>query len=81
MLNTHTHTLNYTLTKCPQHEFLALHENYAPRWKILYNGLLVNKSPNKKKKKKEKKKTLVSQILDNFDIDEKSLHCYVKDGR
>ena len=41
---------------------------------------MVNKSPNKKKKKK-KQKMLVSQILDNFDIDEKSLHCYEKDGR
>ena len=49
---------------------------------------MVNKSPNKKKKKKEEenrkrkpKKMLESQILDNFDIDEKSLHSYVKDGR
>ena len=49
---------------------------------------MVNKSPNKKKKKKEEekrkrktKKMLESQILDNFDIDEKSLNNYVKDGR
>ena len=50
LLHTHTHTLNYTLTKCPQHEFVALRENYAPQWKILHNGLMVNKSPNKKTK-------------------------------
>ena len=37
---------------------------------------MANKSPDKKKQK-----MLVSQILDNFDIDEKSLHSYVKDGR
>jgi len=30
--------------------------------------------------KKIKKEMLVSQILDNFDIDEKSLCSYVKDG-
>ena len=69
--------LNHDFHTCPQHESLALHENYAAQWKILHNGLMVNKSPPKKKKKK----MLVSQILDNFDIDEKSLHCYVKDGR
>ena len=36
---------------------------------------MVNKSPNPKKKK-----MLVSQIHDNFDIDEKSLRGYVKYG-
>ena len=38
---------------------------------------MVNKSSNKKKKKK--KKMSISQILDDFDIDEKSLHNYVSD--
>ena len=31
----------------PQNEFLALHENYVTRCKILHNRLMVNKSPNK----------------------------------
>ena len=39
---------------------------------------MVNKTP--KKQNKTKQKMLVSQILDNFDIDKKSLHNYVKDG-
>ena len=45
---------------------------------------MVYKSPKKKqktKKKKQKKKMLLSQILDNFDIDEKFVRRYVKDGR
>ena len=42
---------------------------------------MVNKSPKKTKKQKQKQKMLVSQILDNFDIDEKSVRGYVKDGR
>ena len=56
-----------------QHEFLALHENYVTRWKILHNRLMVNKSPNKNKNS-------IIQILDYYDIDGKYLHCYVKDG-
>ena len=59
----------------PQHEFLALHENYVTRWKILHNGLMINKSPILKQKMS------ISQILNYFDIDEKSLHSYVKDDR
>ena len=39
---------------------------------------MVNKSPDKKKKKKENMS--ISQILDDFDIDEKYLRNYVKDG-
>ena len=39
---------------------------------------MVNKSSNQKKKKK--KKMSISQILDDFDIDEKSLHGYMRDG-
>ena len=57
----------------PQHEFLAPHENYVTRWKILHNRLIVNKSPIKNKNS-------IIQILDDYDIDGKSLHCYVKDG-
>ena len=57
----------------PQHEFLALHENYAKRWKILHNRLMVNKSPNKFF-------FSIIQIFDDYDTDGKSLHCYVKDG-
>ena len=59
----------------PQHEFLALHENYVTRWKILHNRLMVNKSPNKNKNS-------IIQILNDYDIDinRKSLHCYMKDS-
>ena len=57
----------------PQHEFLDLHENYVTRWKILHNRLMVNKLPNKNKNS-------IIQILDDYNIDGKSLHCYVKDG-
>ena len=71
----HDILLNHDFHTCPQHESLALHENYATQWKGLHNGLMVNKSPNPKKKK-----MLVSQIHDNFDIDEKYLRGYVKYG-
>ena len=57
----------------PQHEFLAPHENYVTQWKILHKRLMVNKSPNKNNNS-------IIQILDNYDIDGKSLHCYMKDG-
>ena len=56
-----------------QHEFLVPHENYVTRWKILHNRLMVNKSPNKNKNS-------IIKILDDYNIDGKSLHCYVKDG-
>ena len=79
-LRAHTHDLRlYSIMSLkfqkqfPQHEFLALHENNVTRWKILHNRLMVNKSPNKKKNS-------IIQILDDYDIDGKSLHCYVKDG-
>ena len=39
---------------------------------------MVNETP--KKQNKTKQKMLVSQILDNFDIDENSLHGNMKDG-
>ena len=79
-LKAHTHDLRLYSIKSlkfrkqfPRHEFLALHENYVTRWKILHNRLMVNKSP-------DKKKNSIIQILDDYDIDEKSLHYYVKDG-
>ena len=79
-LRAHTHDLRlYSIMNLkfqkqfPQHEFLALHENYVTRWKILHNRLMVNKSPNKNKNSK-------IQILDDCDIDGKSLPCYVNDG-
>ena len=49
--------------------------NYVTWWKILHNGLMVNKSSNLKTNMS------ISQILNDFDIDEKSLHGYVKDDR
>ena len=57
----------------PQHEYLDPHENYVTRWKILHNRLIVNTLPNKNKNS-------IIQILDDYDIDGKSLHCYVKDS-
>ena len=36
------------LKQFPQHEFLALHENFARWWKILHNQFVVNKTPKKK---------------------------------
>ena len=65
--------MSYTHFSFPQHEFLAPYENYVTRWKILNNRLIVNKSPNKNKNS-------IIQILNDYNIDGKSLHCYVKDG-
>ena len=65
--------MSYTHFSFPQHEFLAPYENYVTRWKILNNRLIVNKSPNKNNNS-------IIQILDDYNIDGKSLHCYVKDG-
>ena len=79
-LRAHTHDLRlYSIMSLkfqkqfPQHEFLALHENYVTRWKMLHNKLMVNKSP-------DKNKNSIIQILVDYDIDLKSLHYYVKDG-
>ena len=47
---------------------------------MVYKSPKKKKTKNKKQKTKQKQKMLVSQILDNFDIDEKSLHGYVRDN-
>ena len=48
---------------------------------MVYKSPKKKKTKNKKQKTKQKQKMLVSQILDNFDIDEKFVRRYVKDGR
>ena len=79
-LRAHTHDLRlYSILSLkfqkqfPQHEFLALHENYVTQWKILQNRLMVNKSP-------KKNKNSMIQIVDDYAIDGKSQHGYEKDG-